>query len=213
MTVMPSVNDQQFETILLRLESGESLRSIQSDFPELASDIEALQDLQDFFAAQRLVAKPDPQGLKSVLRQVNLIQQAQGDDEDSWGAFFTGLFGSGRVALPALLVLGVSGYVWQSQLPAAQVSNTDTLETVALDIEAMPAVASRSLEASSVASNQASRAMVADEPSMDMDALVQSLSNEFASDMADFEQTKERLEPLFSEELFSSESNLTLWDI
>jgi hypothetical protein len=92
MTVMSSINDQMFETILLRLDSGESLRSIQSDFPELAEDIEALQDLQDFFAAQRSLAKPDPQGLKSVLRQVNLLNEASGDDEDSWGSFFTSLF-------------------------------------------------------------------------------------------------------------------------
>lgn len=204
MTVTPSVNDQQFETILLRLESGESLRSVQSDFPELAADIEALQDLQDFFAAQRSVAKPDPQGLKSVLRQVNLLNQASEDDEFSWGSFFTNLSRSTRIALPALLVLGVSGYAWQSLVPASSIKSPS--ETTSLVSDALLMMA----RTRSVAFDQTSSMMVADQEAMDMGALVKSLSNEFASDMADFEQTKESLEPLFSEQLFSYVPNSTL---
>lgn len=202
MTLTPSVNDQQFEAILLRLESGESLRSVQSDFPELAADIEALQDLQDFFAAQRSVAKPDPQGLKSVLRQVNLLNQTTEDDEFSWGSFFSGLSRSTRLAFPALLVLGVSGYAWQSQLPTSSIQSPS--EITSLASEALPTMTR------SVAFDQTNSIIPKKEGRMDMDALVQSLSNEFASDMADFEQTKESLEPLFSEQLFSYKSNATL---
>lgn len=202
MTLTPSVNDQQFEAILLRLESGESLRSVQSDFPELAADIEALQDLQDFFAAQRSVAKPDPQGLKSVLRQVNLLNQTTEDDEFSWGSFFSGLSRSTRLAFPALLVLGVGGYAWQSQLPTSSIQSPS--EITSLASEALPTMTR------SVAFDQTNSIIPKKEGRMDMDALVQSLSNEFASDMADFEQTKESLEPLFSEQLFSYKSNATL---
>ncbi len=204
MTLTPSVSDQQFETILLRLESGESLRSVQLDFPVLAADIEALQDLQDFFAAQRSVAKPDPQGLKSVLRQVNLLNQASEDDELSWGSFFSRLSRSTRLALPALLVLGVSGYVWQSQIPASNLDSLPKMNFAGTNNSPIPAMVG------SVELDQPNTSLLEGDSAMDMDALVQSLSNEFASEMADFEQTKESLEPLFSEQLFSFVPNSTL---
>jgi hypothetical protein len=77
-------------------------------------------------------------------------------------------------------------------------------------MEAAPMMARRAAEPRSVAFDAASSAMMLEEESMDMNALVQSLSNEFASEMADFEQTKESLEPLFSEQLFSYAPNATL---
>lgn len=203
-----SINDQQFEAILLRLESGESMASIQADFPHLEEDIAALQDLQDFFAAQRLQAKPDPQGLKSVLRQVELLNEA-GDDERTWGSFFTPWTPSLSIALPAVMVLGVSSYLWQSPLPEAPEPVAQTFETAEFAM-AEPMVLSRAMaddmEAPALLM-MAKTEVVAD---MDMAALVESISDEFASDIADFETTRESFEPLFSEPLFSADNLNTL---
>ncbi len=204
-----SITDQQFETIILRLESGESMASVQADFPHLQDDLSALEDLQDFFAAQRLDVKPDPNGLKSVLRQVTLLSETRGDDEFSWGSFFASFKRPLGVALPAIMVLGVSGYIWKESVPSPQVLQPSQVETVSL--EAPIASKSAGLE---MASNRAVvfndvDAVVA-KPEMDMEALVQSLSDEFASDMADFENTKADLEPLFTEQLFSYNPDTTL---
>lgn len=174
---MTKITDQQFEAILLRLESGEAIASVQADFPALEEDIAALQDLQDFFSAQRLSAKPDPAGLQSVLNQVQLLE-ASGDDEWGWGSWFTSLFRPVAYALPALAVLSVSGYVWQSQLPAVMVETPSESRLVA----DLPTA----------------------ETPMDMAALAESLSEEFALDMAEFETVRDELEPLYTEQLFSA---------
>lgn len=204
-----SITDQQFEVIILRLEAGESIASVQADFPHLQKDMAALEDLQDFFAAQRLTHKPDPHSLKSVLRQVDLLQQRTEDDERTWGAFFRPFRRYAAVALPVLMVVGFSGYVWG---PAALNLDSSTTSNKS------PAIISRApselvmQETTTALTTKESRTVTdsMDSDSTDMDALVQSLSDEFASDMADFETTQESLEPLFTEQLFSYDNAPTL---
>lgn len=200
-----SITDQQFEVIILRLEAGESIASVQADFPHLAEDMAALKDLQDFFAAQRLTQKPNPNSLKSVLRQVDLLQLSQGDDEPAWGAFFKPWMRYASVAVPVLMVVGVSSYLWNPPLPSA------SLEP---DLVALDSTSSQSLVRESVlplmASNQRGIERSQTTGDMNMEALVESLSNEFAADMAEFETTQESLEPLFSEKLFSYDNSNTL---
>lgn len=203
-----SITDQQFESILLRLEGGESIASVQADFPDLEEDIAALQDLQDFFAAQRLQAKPDPDGLHSVLRQVTALNEANEDDEPTWGSFFSGFARSLTLVLPAFLVLGVSGYVWQSQLEKPLMREEVVLESEPAALMAMDASGGEG--AMMLASRSRVMRETKVESVMDMKALAQSLSAEFASDMAEFENTKEELEPLFSEQLFSYQPTSTL---
>ncbi|NCP67334.1 hypothetical protein GW832_03395 [bacterium] len=211
---MSSITDQQFESILLRLESGESMGSVQADFPHLTEDIAALQDLQDFFSAQRTLVKPNPQGLKSVLRQVDLLNTPP-EDDSTWGSFFTSFSRYAGVALPAVLVLGVSGYVWQSQVPASVAPSivSDQQEVALVSADALPmarkmvAPAAMMMADSMPVSVQTANAGTAE---MDMEALAQSLSDEFANDMAEFESTKESLEPIFTEQLFSYQPTSSL---
>lgn len=194
-----SITDQQFETMLTRLEKGEDLISVQADFPHLKEDIAALQDLQDFFAAQRLQAQPDPDGLKAVLRQIKALEESEMVDDDiGWGAWFAPWRRSLGVALPALLILGVSGYVWQGQIATTQVAETQISEPVAAQARmAAPAVLV-------MADTSAEVAKTVPVPSdMDMGALADWLTEEFASDLNEFESTRTELEPLYAEQLFS----------
>jgi len=204
-----SITDQQFEAIILRLEGGESIASIQADYPHLEEDIAALEDLQDFFAAQRSTAKPNPQGLKSVLRQVDLLSQASNDDERTWGSFFTPWMRYASVAVPALMVLAVGGYMWQ---PTVSTTAVEPVEIAMVETDVVPIAFSDRMISSPAPRMMAMESEVAEPNSadMDMNALVESLSNEFASDMAEFETTRERLEPLFSEQLFSYHNTTTL---
>jgi|GEM_PF-5762106 len=172
-----TLTDQQFESVLLRLESGESFASVEADFPALQEDLGALQDLQDFFAAQRLQARPNPAGLKSVLHQLKAFDDVASDDDIGWGSFFTSLSRNFAVALPALLVLGTGGYVWQQQTRSLTADTLIAAETI----------------------------KVAQKPPMDMAALAESISAEFASNMAEFETTQDELEPFYEEQLFSFE--------
>ncbi len=205
-----SITDQQFEAIILRIEGGESIASIQADYPHLEEDISALQDLQDFFAAQRSTVKPNPQGLKSVLRQVDLLSKTSNDDERTWGSFFAPWTRYAGVAVPALMVLAVGGYMWQPALPETVVNETE----VAMMEADMGPMAFRGRMASSPAPAMMmameSESVESNSADMDMNALVESLSNEFASDMAEFETTRDSLEPLFSEQLFSYHNTATL---
>lgn len=175
---MNKLTDQQFESVLLRLESGESFASVQADFPALDDDLTALQDLQDFFAAQRVQARPNPAGLKSVLHQLKAFDDVKGDDDLGWGSFFTSLSRNFAVALPALLVLGTGGYVWQQQAQTVAPYNA-----VVVNTEPAP---------------------------MDMAALAESLSAEFALEIEDFETTRNELEPFYEEQLFSFEPSALL---
>ncbi len=210
MTAMSSITDEQFESILLRLEGGESMASVQADFPELEADIAALQDLQDFFAAQRTVVKPNPQGLKSVLRQVDLLTNSP-EDESTWGSFFTAFGRYTGVVLPAVLVLGVSGYMWQSQLPSVPENEEVSQEVAFLEADSAPMARSMMAPASMMmAESMPAPKAAMNTNEMDMEALAKSLSEEFASDMAEFESTKESLEPLFTEQLFSYKPTPTL---
>lgn len=199
-----SITDQQFEAIILRVEGGESMASIQADYPHLKEDIAALQDLQDFFAAQRSTVKPDPQGLKSVLRQVDLLHQtAANDDERTWGSFFAPWNRYASIAVPALMVLAVGGYMWQPRLTVTESQPVALEMAPMMENNRMAAVPSAMIAESAIMAEP----KTAD---MDMNALVESLSNEFASDMAEFETTRDSLEPLFSEQLFSYNTTTTL---
>ena len=202
------ITDRQFEAIILRVDSGESMASIQADFPHLTEDLVALQDLQDFFAAQRSTVKPDPQGLKSVLRQVDLLRQENMDDDRTWGSFFLGWKRAFAVALPALLVLGVGSYLWQPPLPELNRDSQIGLPEATSVSEASVLLSRQApVEAQVMSLNQENEVLRSD---MDMEALVQSLSDEFASDMAEFETTRDSLAPLFSDQLFSYNDSTTL---
>lgn len=214
---MSSLSDQQFESILLRLESGESLASVQADFPHLQEDIAALQDLQDFFAAQRSLVKPDPQGLKSVLRQIDL-RRTSPDEESTWGAFFIRFSRYAGFVLPAVLVLGVTGYLWQAPFnqPLPTIIPVPVQEMTAfqaVESGAIPRIARSTM--ASPAMMMAEETPLSDNDSvirieMDMEALAQSLSDEFVSDMAEFKSTKKNLEPIFTEQLFSYQNSTSL---
>ena len=181
---------------------------VQADFPHLKEDIAALQDLQDFFAAQRLQAQPDPAGLRSVLRQIEALEASESDDDRTWGAWFAPWQRSLGVALPVMAVLALSGYMWQSQIPddgslALEIPATDSSQLVASRRAAVPAEAVLMMA-------DFSETEIATEAvdGMDMSALAQSLSAEFASDLDDFETTRSELEPLYVEQLFSYTDSL-----
>lgn len=168
------------ETLLDRLDAGEALADVQADLGS-----EATQDLEliEFLQAQRIEAVPAPENLRQALLQASLIE-SQATSNDEWGAFARFFAGWKPWAGVALSALGI-----------AVLLNPTGQESVSL-VQTQPA------EQSAVAFKARSAAVMSD--TTEADVLLESWEAELASDMEDLYETKETLESLYSDPVFSA---------
>lgn len=167
------------ETLLDRLDAGESLADIQTD---LGSQANADLEIIEFLQAQRTSAVPDPNNLKQALLQASLIEAQETNDE--WGSFMS-LFSEWKTWVGvAVSVLGVAVLV----NPTGQ-QTTSLVQQPAESVMQESALAYKSRAATGTAT---------------VDPLVESWEAELASEMEDLYETKETLESLYSDPVFSA---------
>ncbi len=207
-----ALTDQQIELLLTELETGTPLSEIQSRFPEEAEEIALIAEVKCFMEAQALEVSPDKAGLKSALNQAIIW-----DDEEvshGWGTWMRQWRWIAPLSLSFALLLFVFD-PWAISPPKVVLTTQESvaepsarmmrgahveMEFVEDDMAEGMVLQAMDTPMATMASDEVSSEITVTDP---MDVLVKELSQEFDSELVEYQNLKEDLKTYYNEEIFS----------
>jgi len=184
------------ETILNRLDAGETMAQIQSSLK--SHEAKSYADIIDFLQAQQQTIAPNPEHLRQALVQSALLKQAE--QQDHWGVLAK-IFGNWKPFTGvAMSLFGIGFLTANMWLPSETIERSQS-PTIALESykKAVPAVARVAVSSDAVAEKA-----LKIESSGDDVALVQALEADFDVDLNDFYDTQAEFDSFLEDPLFSS---------